>query len=146
MGQNDICTSPLGLGLGVGLGTAAGAVLIGLSTYLIFKYAGQGEDKDVRDVRDSLSVVSDTSSRFTLPEEPRYSSDLEKEQEEEEKAKLNEAREKFRQDFSKVKKINNRNQIVSATRSPTQTETKGGKLSKKRRRKNRLKKHNTLRK
>jgi hypothetical protein len=127
MGQNDIFTSPLGLGLGVGLGTAAGAGLIAISTYIIFKYAGQGEDKDGRD-----SVSYRGSSFFTEGEDPYRDSSFSE--------PPPNAYQQFGKPFNKQHVEQPSSKVVRTT-GP-----KGGKLSKKRRRKNRVKKHNTLRK
>jgi hypothetical protein len=130
MGQNDIFTSPLGLGLGVGLGTAAGAGLIAISTYIIFKYALPGEDKDVRD---SISSVSERgSSFFTEGEDPYRDSSFSE--------PPPNAYQQFGKPFNKQPVEQPSSKVVRTT-GP-----KGGKLSKKRRRKNRVKKHNTLRK
>ncbi len=129
MGQNQIFTSPLGLGLGIGLGTAVGASLIAITTYVMFKYAGQGED-----IRDSFSELSERgSSFFTVAEDPYRDTSFSQEE------KPN-AYQQFGQDLSKKKTVNTGSKVVRTTGAT------GGKLSKKRRRKNRVKKYNTLRK
>jgi hypothetical protein len=137
MGQNDIFTSPLGLGLGVGLGTAAGAGLIGIITYLIYKYALQGQDKVVRD---SVSSVSERgSSFFNEGEDPYRDSSFS----EDDSPTL--IKQYGRPVTQKQLTKKNNNVVVKTTGSPKQPGKTGGKLSKKRR-KNRVKKHNTLRK
>jgi|LauGreDrversion4_2_1035121.scaffolds.fasta_scaffold1599038_1 hypothetical protein len=69
MGKNEIFTSPLGLGLGIGLGTAVGALTIGLISFATYKYMGDNTDDKSR-----YSSDSSTSSMFSLPESERTSS------------------------------------------------------------------------
>ena len=121
MGKNEIFTSPLGLGLGIGLGTAVGALTIGAISFATFKYMGDTTDDKSRYSSDSYS-----SSLFSFPE--RTSS-------------FTEEPKKYEPTKYPLppSKPTEQHKIIKGIKK-----TNGGKRSKKR--KNKVKKHNTFKK